>query len=80
MEADQDVIRMAAFSKILLKKSVFKNCQEPDRYRGLFCALLREICVRMPLRQFKISISCAYFSAEKTASDFFNRISKKAAN
>lgn len=28
----------------------------------------------MPLRRLKISISCAYFSAVKTTSDFFNRI------
>ena len=37
---------------------------------------LREICVRMPVRPFKISISCAYFSALRTASDFFNRIGR----
>jgi len=30
----------------------------------------------MPLRRFKISISCAYFSAVKTTSDFFNRIGR----
>lgn len=40
-------------------------------------ARLREIRVRTPVQPFKISSSCAYLSALKTAADVVNRIGKK---
>ena len=41
-----------------------------------FSTPLREISVRMPLREFWISISDAYFFAKETKADFFNTIGR----
>lgn len=64
---------------ILLKKSVFSNCQDPDQRSSPFCALLLEIFVGVAVWTFKISTSCAYFSAVKTAPDCFQQSRSKAA-
>jgi hypothetical protein len=59
-----------------LKKSLCPNCLIIDWLKRFFCTLLREIRVRMPLPNVKISISDAYFSDAQTMADFFNRISR----
>jgi len=64
------------FWPILLKKSVCPNCLIMTGENALFCTLLREIRVRMPLPKVKISISDAYFSDAQTMADFFNRIGR----
>jgi hypothetical protein len=64
---------MGCFGSILLKKSVFSNSQITDRRKRLFCALLREIRVRIPLRRFDILISGADFSVVKSKPDCFQQ-------
>jgi len=61
---------------IVLKKSVFWNGQESDRWKRLFRTPPREIRVRQPLSEVKISISDACFSVAETMADFFNRIGR----
>ncbi|MFY0728883.1 hypothetical protein [Pseudomonas sp. NFX15] len=62
------------FGSILLKKSVSPDGSPADRWKRLLCTSLREIWAPTPLLKVKISITRAYFSAEKTMADFFNRI------
>jgi hypothetical protein len=72
-EREPPVVKGSSRS-ILLKKSLCPNCLIIDWLKRLFCTLLREIRVRMPLPNVKISISDAYFSDAQTMADFFNRI------